>query len=312
MMKTVKKALALVLVVATLGSMLAFTAAAAAPDLAYGAATVSATKLNIRKEASTSAEILSTIGDQAIVVILKKTSSDWYYINYHGTEGYVNTEYLTNVLTAENFSATGTVLGTSVYVRKGPSTETENLATVTTNDELAVIGINNGWYKVKTGSYTGYIRSDLMRISGGYKVATQSASTASGAYVRDPDATTAQQLVDFALQYVGYNYKYGGTSPSTGFDCSGFTTYCYKEFGISLTRSSSGQYKNDGVSVPKDQLQPGDLLFFSPSGDTVSHVAIYIGDNEFVHASTPKNGVLVSRLDSTYYINAWHGAKRVL
>lgn len=305
-MKTLRKLLTLLIVIATLGTMLV-TMAAVENNIAYGAATVNATNLNLRAEPSTNSSIVATIGNEAIVVILKRTNAEWNYINYNGKEGYVSTEYLTNILAAENFSATGTVQGSSVYVRKGPSTETEVLATVSAGRTLAVIGINNGWYKVKTSDYTGYIRSDLMQITSGYSAAANVKTV-----VPDANAPLAQQVVDLALTYVGYNYVYGGASPSTGFDCSGFTSYIYKQFGISLTRSSAGQYRNDGVEVSKENLQPGDILAFSPKGSTVSHVGLYIGDNEFVHASTPRNGVLVSRLDSTYYINAWHGAKRVL
>ena len=303
-MRTAKKLLMLFIVITLLGSTLVANAAVEG-EIAYGAATVKATTLNLRTEPSTNAKIVTTIGDQAIVVILKRTNSEWYYVNYNGNEGYVNTEFLTDILTRENFSATGTVQGDSVYIRKEPSVKSNALTTVNKGQALSVIGINDGWYKVKTSSHTGYIRSDLMKITGGYKA---KAST----YVPDVNAALSQQIVDLALSYIGYSYTYGGTSPSTGFDCSGFTTYIFKQFGISLTRSSAGQYKNDGVEVDKDNLQPGDILAFSPNGSTVSHVGIYIGDNEFVHASTPKNGVLVSRLDSTYYINAWHGAKRVI
>jgi cell wall-associated NlpC family hydrolase len=89
--------------------------------------------------------------------------------------------------------------------------------------------------------------------------------------------------------------------------------YVFRQFDYSVTRTASSQYSHDGTKISKSELQPGDLVFFSSNGGyNVTHVGIYIGNNEFVHASTPKIGVVVSSLDSTYYTNVWYGAKRVL
>jgi cell wall-associated NlpC family hydrolase len=169
---------------------------------------------------------------------------------------------------------------------------------------MAVIGINEGWYKVKHDGKTGYLRSDLMDIIGGY-------STSSSARVSAP-TETGNALVDFALQYLGYSYVYGGASPSSGFDCSGFTSYVYKNFGYSLTRNATGQYRDNGVVVSKSELVPGDLVFFDAGTGKITHVGIYIGGGEFVHASSARVGVVVSSLDSSYYLNGWYGAKRVV
>jgi cell wall-associated NlpC family hydrolase len=292
-----------VLIVCTLGATLAVSASAA-DKLAYGAATVDATLLNIRSGPSTDTDILFTIGDKTIVVILEKTNSEWFYINFEGKIGYAKSEFFTEILKAENFSATGEVTGTDVRMRKKPDTSSNVLTTFNTGDTLAVIGINNGWFKVKDGGKTGYIRSDFLSVISGYNPtkATKGGSPA--------PSKTGNELVDYALGYVGYEYQYGGMSPKTGFDCSGFASYVFKNFGVTLTRNSAGQYKNDGTKVSKDELAPGDLLFFG-SGKSVGHVGIYMGDNEFVHASGERVGVVVSRLDSTYYINHYIGAKRI-
>ena len=110
---------------------------------------------------------------------------------------------------------------------------------------------------------------------------------------------------------MGYKYKSGGASPSTGFDCSGFTTYVYKHFGISLNRSSKDQIKN-GVAVEKNNLQPGDLVIFNNDANTkIGHVGIYIGDGNFIHASNPKGGVKITTLLSGYYKIRYVGARRV-
>lgn len=119
------------------------------------------------------------------------------------------------------------------------------------------------------------------------------------------------EIAQFAQQYVGYPYVYGGSSPS-GFDCSGFVTYVCKHFGYSVNRTASAQMDN-GTAVSKSQLQPGDLVFFNNgnSSKRATHVGIYIGGNQFVHASTPTVGVIVSDMDSAYYGTGFVGARRL-
>ncbi len=117
----------------------------------------------------------------------------------------------------------------------------------------------------------------------------------------------------YALQFVGCPYVYGGSSPATGFDCSGFAYYIYGKFDYGLLRTASQQYRSNGVSVSKSQLLPGDLVFFSSNGGrSVTHVGIYVGGSRFVHASTWSTGVIISDLTSSYYIDAYYGAKRIV
>ncbi len=114
------------------------------------------------------------------------------------------------------------------------------------------------------------------------------------------------ELVAYAMKYLGYKYKAGGASPKTGFDCSGFTQYVYGHFGYKLSRSSSSQ-KNDGTKVKnKASLEIGDLLLFS------GHVGIYIGNNEFIHASNPDDGVKITSLSDSYYVKNYLGARRII
>ena len=127
------------------------------------------------------------------------------------------------------------------------------------------------------------------------------------------ESSKGQEIVDYALQFVGYPYVYGGSSPK-GFDCSGFTSYVYKHFGYSLNRSASGQLDN-GKAVSMSQLQPGDLVIFKKSGTgskRASHVGLYIGNNQFVHASTSKVGVIISSLSSSYYTTGFVGGRRIV
>ena len=89
-----------------------------------------------------------------------------------------------------------------------------------------------------------------------------------------------QKVVDFAKQYMGYSYVWAGSSPSTGFDCSGFVSYVYKSLGYQTNRTAADIYKN-GVSVAYEDLQPGDAVFFASSSEAIGHVGIYIGDGQF-------------------------------
>ncbi len=133
----------------------------------------------------------------------------------------------------------------------------------------------------------------------------------------DPsDRPEATALVEFALQYVGYDYIWGGKDPATGFDCSGFVWYVYTHNGyadIGRTATDQWEYKASW-EVSRDSLLPGDLLFFSESYslNDITHVGIYIGDGEFVHAANSRDGVIISGVDSSYYGEHYVGARRII
>lgn len=292
-----------------------------AGSIAFGAATVSATTLNIRSQPSTSGTILATLSYNDKVVLLSKTTADWYQVCASGVTGYVAAQYLTSVLTAENFSATGQVSGSDVNMRSRPTTSSGTLATLQSGTTVQIIGINSGWYKVMYSSQTGYVRSDFVTLvastttpaQGNTSTDTAGSDTTTTPAPAPTTSTERQQLVDFAKQYVGGSYVYGGESPSEGFDCSGLVYYVFHHFNYDVTRTASSQYANDGTSIQKSALQPGDLVFFSSNGGySVTHVGIYIGGNQFVHASCPTVGIVISSLDSEYYTSVWYGAKKVL
>ena len=133
----------------------------------------------------------------------------------------------------------------------------------------------------------------------------------------DPDGRPeADALVEFALQYVGYNYIWGGKDPSTGFDCSGFVWYVYTHNGYEdIGRTATDQwYYENSQEVSQDSLLPGDLLFFSETDslDNITHVGIYIGGGEFVHAANSRDGVIVTAVDAPYYGEHYIGARRII
>jgi cell wall-associated NlpC family hydrolase len=121
------------------------------------------------------------------------------------------------------------------------------------------------------------------------------------------DASRGAQVVAIAMRYLGVPYRWGGASPSQGFDCSGFTMYVFAQIGVSLPHYAAAQY-GLGAAVSKDELQPGDLVFFRGLG----HMGMYIGGGSFIHAPRTGDVVKISSLAESYYVANWVGARRVL
>ena len=216
------------------------------------------------------------------------------------------------------------VNSTTVNVRQEANTSSTIVTTVALNTEVQVYSEENGWSRVKINNVEGYISTSLLsdskqETSRGQSTSRRTSSTKTTTNTASQKATTetttvpssgnGSSIVARAKKYLGYNYTYGGSSPSTGFDCSGFTSYVFKQHGISLNRTAAGQYSN-GVAVSRANLQPGDLVMFGKSG--INHVAIYIGGGKIIHASTPSTGVRIDSLSTGYYNNNYVGARRVL
>lgn len=119
----------------------------------------------------------------------------------------------------------------------------------------------------------------------------------------------AQEIIDYAKEFMGVKYVFGGVSPS-GFDCSGFTMYVFNKFGIDLPHSAKSQ-AGLGTAVSKSDLIPGDLVFFQTYTSGISHVGIYVGNNNFIEASS-SNGITITSLSSSYYKTRYRGATRIL
>lgn len=184
-----------------------------------------------------------------------------------------------------------TITADRVNINKRADSE-EVLTAASEGDTYEILeDLGNGWAKVRVQDTEGYLP-----VSGNAQVSQvdeeemaaiqQEALESSESYKR-------QQLVDYAMQFVGGPYRYGGTDPRTGVDCSGFTRYVLQNgAGVSVNRSSTGQSRQ-GTPVSAAQMQPGDLLFYG-SGSRINHVAMYIGDGQVVHASTEETGITVS------------------
>lgn len=201
-------------------------------------------------------------------------------------------------------------------LRKTASTASEVVTTLSLNSAVNVISEENGWSKVKVGDKEGYISSSLLsdkrqetsRSMTKFREKTAEESNKTENMSNVASSGNGSSVVATANQYIGSRYVYGGTTPS-GFDCSGFTSYVYKKYGVSLSRTAAGQYSN-GVAVSKGELQPGDLVMFGKSG--INHVGIYIGGGKMIHAANPSRGVTTDTINSGYYGTNYVGARRIL
>ena len=285
--------------VALLGTVLTAMCTIGASAATLGAGTVTADALRLRSTPATEGEILATVSSGTSVVVLDEAEDGWYKVNYNSVEGYMSGEYLDVATKAETDLGYGKVDadGSTLNMRAGASTSFDSLCSIPSGTVLELEGVYEGWYKVTYAGNTGYVSSDYITI-------TTEPTTASS-------SALGEQIVALAKQYLGTPYVLGGNGPSS-FDCSGFTKYIYAQFGYTLNRTATDQLQN-GVSISRDELQPGDLVFFRyRTSKPVSHVGIYIGGGEFIHASTNRYVVQIDQMNSGHYDNVYVYARRIL
>ena len=211
----------------------------------------------------------------------------------------------------------------SVNLRQKADKTSQVIKALTLNTKVTVLSSTNGWAYVDVNGTKGYIAENLLTstkketsrsglttreqktTSTTESTATNNTSNANTTTSNTTASASASSVVSYAKQYLGCKYVYGGTSPS-GFDCSGFTQYVYKHFGVNLNRTAAAQYSN-GQSVTN--LQAGDLVMFGKSG--INHVGIYIGGNTFIHAANPSKGVRTDSMSTGYYKTNYVGARRI-
>lgn len=293
-----------------------------------GIAFVDASALRLRSSPSTTSTTLDYAYDNEVVVLLEKAGA-WYKVNYNLQTGYMHSSYL-DVTTRENAElGYGRVNGSKVNIRSGPSTGYSVVSQASLGDQAYIIGINNQWFKVIYGNVIGYIRSDYLDLTeipyenrdsakkplffvGGKSTGiAPSASALNGSTGSGTGSNSVrQQVIATSKQYIGVPYVWGGSSPS-GFDCSGLVQYAFNRHGITLPRTTKQQW-TVGTEISKSALQPGDLVFFANTYTSgISHVGIYVGDNQFIHASSSK-GVIISSLSNSYWASHYYGARQIL
>jgi cell wall-associated NlpC family hydrolase len=194
-------------------------------------------------------------------------------------------------------------------VRSGAATNYKVATVARYGSKLPIISYTNGWYNVKVGNVTGYISSDYVSVTDESQISTP--------IVRETALVesnyTGEDIVAKAKEYLGVPYLWGGFTP-VGFDCSGIVQYVYKQLGISLERTTYYQV-HQGVVVGRNELKPGDLIFFTTNDDDptdISHVGIYTGNDMFIQAPKPGESVRISNLNSAFYSNRYYVAKRII
>ena len=208
----------------------------------------------------------------------------------------------------------------SVYVRKEASTSAGIVTTLIRNTDVTVVGESGDWYKVTYKDYSGYIYKELLSDKKTEETNRSSANRESATTVSSVTTETTteetskgQEIVEYAKQYLGCPYVYGGSGDKS-FDCSGFTMYVYKKFGYALSHSATAQSKV-GTYVAKEDLQAGDLVFFLDyeTMDGIGHCGIYIGNGEFIHASSGSGYcVKISNLLTGSYNTRYATARRLI
>lgn len=335
-MKMIRKITTLVLAAALMLSSLTITASAA-ETIMHGIGFVTASSLRLRAEANSRSAILDTAPKNDCVVIISK-SGEWYKVNYNLQEGYMHEDYLA-VSTKENAElGYGKITGKSVNLRTGPATTYSVSAVSSQGEKCYIIGLNNGWYKVIYKNAIAYIRSDFVELTeipyenkessnspkffrlgqstgvapsaSALNSTTGSNGNSSASSVPAVGEITGPQILSEAKKYLGIRYVSGGASPS-GFDCSGLVYYVLKQLGYSPYRTPADQYQH-GTYVAKANLKEGDIVFFAGTGASgISHVGIYAGNGQFLHAPNSRSTVSYSDLTSGYWANHYYGARRI-
>ena len=284
--------------------------------LSYGAGTVTGDDLRLRAEPSTSASVLDTLASGTRVIVLEDAKDGWYKVSYQNKTGYLSASYLEVSTQAEADLGNGKVTteGSTLNVRSGPGTDYGKVTSLYNGAVVKITGIDNGWYKIEHAGKTGYVSSD-------YLTATSAAQSSNG-YGPTADTTgtignglsteAGLEIVAYAEEFLGTPYVYGGNGPNS-FDCSGFVKYVFAHFGYSINRTASTQLSN-GTAVSKDQLQPGDIVFFKNKGDShaASHVGIYVGGETFIHASSDTREVEYSSLVTSNNAKKYIAARRIV
>jgi hypothetical protein len=193
----------------------------------------------------------------------------------------------------------GVITGKNVNLRLQPDLSAGKITILNLGSEVGVLDQTNNWYKIRLGNgLEGWVFNH-------YLAKCYPTGSSRGNFLQVLDVSS------FARHFLGLRYVYGGVAPA-GFDCSGFTLYVYKHFGYVLPHNAAAQIQI-GSEIDKKKLLPGDLVFFATSGaGKVSHVGIYLGAGQFIHASSPYSGVKINSLDDTYYNARYVGARRIL
>ncbi len=287
--------------------------------------------VNVRSLPSTDGEIVGKIynGSVAQVLATAGDNDDWFQIISGDVEGFIKAEYFlygeeAEAVIDQYVTYYATVLADRLNVREEQSADSRRIGYIDNGENVKVVEDCGDWLKVQyTDSKQGYVSAEYVSVHEEFVYAksieeerreeaerqalaarAQEAEQSTPEVIGDITFPTNQYtsneelrtaIVDYAMQYLGNKYVHGGRSLAGGTDCSGFTSYIYKDFGYSLSRTPGGQYSTNGRSVSYDEIQPGDIICYGKSKCT--HVGLYIGDGQIIHSANSRKGVIISAAD---------------
>ena len=291
--------------------------------------------VNVRNQPSTEGEIVGKIYDGAVAEILSLAgeNEEWYQIVSGDVKGYIKAEFFLRGEEAASvmdkyITRYAKVIADKLNVRKEPSVESKRVGYLNFEERVKVVETEGEWIRIQYAQEKeGYVAAQYVVISEEFNYAktleeeakelaekaereqreTQAAQVENivEEIVVVPPAVTytsneslRQEIVNYALQYVGNRYVSGGRSLSGGTDCSGFTCFVYADFGYSISRTPSGQMSGSGRSIGYEEIQPGDIICYSSNGGkSCTHVGMYIGNGQIVHSANSRKGVIISSVD---------------
>ncbi len=253
--------------------------------------------LNVRDKAGEDGELVGKMTKNAACEILS-VDGDWAHIKSGKVDGYVHIDYLlmgdaAKQRAQEIVYTVAKVNTQTLKVREEPNTDCPVITLVAQDERLEVVEVGpEGWAKIMLDDEEAYVSTDYCVIEEELTTAVTMKELLYGGEV----SNTRIDLCQYAKQFIGNPYVWGGTSLTGGADCSGYVQSVFKKFGVSLPRTSREQAKV-GTKVSLSDAKPGDLIFYAKGG-TINHVALYIGNGQVVHASSPKTGIRIS--NATY------------
>ncbi len=287
--------------------------------------------VNVRSLPSTDGEIVGKIynGSVAQVLATAGDNDDWFQIISGDVEGFIKAEYFlygeeAEAVIDQYVTYYATVLADRLNVREEQSADSRRIGYIDNGENVKVVEDCGDWLKVQyTDSKQGYVSAEYVSVHEEFVYAKsieeerreEAERQALAARAQEAEQSTPEvignitfptnqytsneelrtAIVDYAMQYLGNKYVHGGRSLAGGTDCSGFTSYIYKDFGYSLSRTPGGQYSTNGRSVSYDEIQPGDIICYGKSKCT--HVGLYIGDGQIIHSANSRKGVIISAAD---------------
>lgn len=300
-----------------------FVYALAEPDMTGRAVVTASGSVNIRESGSVDSPRVGNINAGGILVV-KEKGSEWSLVTSGNVTGYIKNEFVAFDADAATYAAANLkkvvkINTASLRVRAAANENSETLTLVTEGNAYGIEEIGSGWTKIHVDdSVSGYVRNDYIILDYTGPVAhvvtdapantdnsdngatdsdtSEEATTESAGITTPPSTNIGQDIVNYALQFVGNPYVYGGTSLTNGADCSGFVMTIYADFGYSIPRTADVQ-GTVGTEVSLSALAPGDLVFYDNGTGSIKHVALYIGNGQVVHASSSTTGIIISNVN---------------